>query len=99
MTRTPTADASEAAIFSRLWDGGGGGLTPELARHVLGLEFAPADVARMRDLAARHRDGRASAAELEELDNYVRVGDLLAVLRSRARRRLGVKPGRRPADG
>lgn len=91
------AEASEAAIFGRVW--ADADMTPELARHVLGLGFGPGDVARMRDLAARNRDGRATAAEVEELDNYVRVGDLLAVLQSKARRRLGVKPGRRPADG
>lgn len=98
MTETPTAviDATEAAIFARLW--GGADLTPELARHVLGLTFGPDDLARMRELAARNRDGRASAAELDELDSYVRVGDLLAILQSKARRRLGVKPSR-AADG
>lgn len=96
-TTTAVADASEAAIFARVW--ADADLTPELARHVLGLTFGPADLARMHDLAARNRDGRASAAEVDELDRYVRVGDLLAVLRSKARRRLGVKPGRRPADG
>ena len=101
MTESPAAvaDASEAAIFARLWDAEHAALTPDLARHVLGLAFGPPDVARMRDLAARHRDGLASAAELEELDNYVRVGDLLAVLQSKARRRLGVKPPARPAHG
>lgn len=97
MTPTAVADASEAAIFARVWDRTDR-MTPELARHVLGLTFAPADLARMHDLAARNRDGRATPAERDELDNYVRVGDMLAVLRSKARRRLGVKPTR-PADG
>ncbi len=53
MAETPTAvvDASEAAIFGRVW-GDPDALTPELARHVLGLGFGPADRARMHDLAA-----------------------------------------------
>jgi hypothetical protein len=82
---------SEAAIFARLWDGGAS-LTPELARHVLGLKFIPADEARVRELIDRNREGKISATELDELDNYVRVGDLLALLQSKARQRLKQTP-------
>lgn len=76
---------SEAAIFARLWEGATGRLTPTLARHVLKLRFDDTDVVRMKELAARNRAGELVADELEELDNFIRVGDLLATLQSKAR--------------
>jgi hypothetical protein len=94
-TPNPT---SEAAIFGRLWDAADR-LTPALARHVLTLGFADSDKARMRDLAERNSGGGLSAGELEELDNYVRVGDLLAILQSKARVRLKRRPGGRNGPG
>ncbi len=90
---------SEAAIFARVWDRTDAGLTPALARHVLRLGFAEADVARMRELAEKNRDGRLTAAEREELDNFVRVGDLLAVLQSKARKLLKRTPSARNGHG
>jgi hypothetical protein len=86
-------ETSEAAIFARLWEPGENGLSPELARHLLRLRFAERDRARMHELAAGNREGRLSADEQEELDNYVRVGDLLAILQSKARKILKQSPG------
>jgi len=74
-----------AAIFARLWEGEQG-LTVPVARHVLKLGFGDADKARMRELAGRNGRGELSDEEREELDNFVKVGDLLAVLQSRARK-------------
>ena len=79
--------SSEAAIFARIWDAAGGGLTPELARHVLRLGFSEQDKARMHELAVKNQEGRISE-ELQELDNYIKVGDLLAIMQSKARVRL-----------
>jgi hypothetical protein len=76
---------SEAAIFARLWEGSTGRLTAPLARHVLKLRFDETDVARMKELAARNRAGGLAADALEALDNFNRVGDLLATLQSKAR--------------
>lgn len=91
---TPTLDAD---IFLRLWDGPQ--LTRPLARHLLKLSFPAADEQRMRDLADKNREGEITPAELAELDQYVRVGTLLSILQSRARKLLRVpvrsKNGRR----
>jgi hypothetical protein len=99
MSRTPTngRPSSEAAIFARVWESGADGFSPEIARHVLGLEFCPADKARMHELAEKNQEGRISAGELEELDHYVKVADLLALLQSRARKVL--KPTRTRRHG
>jgi hypothetical protein len=79
---------SEAAIFGRVWDTGNGALSPELARYILALRFPETDLARMHELAASNREGRLAAAERDELDSYIKVGDLLAILQSKARQRL-----------
>jgi hypothetical protein len=78
---------SEAAIFARLWDAKSG-LTPQLARHVLKLAFSEADIARMHELAEKNREGQLTPTEREELDSFVKVGDLLAILQSKARKLL-----------
>ena len=83
-----TTPTTEAAIFARPWDAGDGSFTPDLARHIFGMKFGPADVDRMHELAARNRDGRITAAELGEFDHYLRVADLLGILQSKARMRL-----------
>ena len=87
-TVIPRSKTSEAAIFSRVWADEGQPLSATLARHVLKLRFSADDAARMHELAEKNRQGKLSADEAEELDNFIRVGDLLAILQSKARRSL-----------
>ena len=82
------SQTSEAAIFSRVWADEGHPLSVTVARHVLKLRFSAMDEARMHELAAKHQAGELSSEEVDELDNFVRVGDLLAILQSKARQRL-----------
>ena len=82
------SETTEAAIFSRVWDDESKSLSPTVARHVLKLEFAAQDQARMRELAAKNQAGELTSDEADELDNFVKVGDLLALLQSKARQRL-----------
>lgn len=89
--KTPK-EMSQAAIFSRLWDAPGHGLTRQLARHVLKLAFADEDLQRMHELAAKNREGTLSERERGILDNYVVVGDLIAILQSKARKVLKQPP-------
>src|SRR4051812_36515020 len=91
-TRTPLADTD---ILLRLWERQK--LTPTLARHLLRLEFSPEEKARMHDLATRNQSGEISPSDLRELDSYVRVGTLLSILQSRARKLL--KKTARPVNG
>ncbi len=79
-----------AAIFGRLWEGRAP-LTVPLARHVLTLGFADTDVARMRELAEKNKSGALTPSEMAELDDFIRAGDLLAILQSKARMRLKQK--------
>ena len=79
---------SEIAIFGRLIKADKGDLSRELAQYILTFGFDEDDQARMRDLAERNQEGSLSSEEREELQNYVKVGRLLALLHSKARRSL-----------
>jgi hypothetical protein len=66
-----------------------------MARYVLNLGFSDRDKARMHDLAVRNQADALSPAEKEELFAYAKAGSLLSILKSRARRALKIKPGKR----
>jgi len=80
-----TNGTAGAAIFSRIFESSREGSSPELARYILELGFSTEDRSRMRELAAKNRRGDISHQELEELDNYITAGDILAIWQSKAR--------------
>jgi hypothetical protein len=86
MTSTKPPATLDTEIFLRLWDREQ--LTRPLARHLLKLSFPPEDEDRMRELAEKNREGAITPAELAVLDEYVRVGTVLSILQSRARKLL-----------
>src|SRR4249920_2670633 len=87
-TRIAPIETSEAAIFGRLFDGRNGSLSRTVARRILEISFTDTDQDRMEELAQRNQHGLITVLELEELRNYVKVGDLLAILHSKARQAL-----------
>jgi hypothetical protein len=90
------ATASDVAILGRVIEPDMPTLAPEVARALLTLDFNPADKARMRQLSAKAREGTLTSDERAEVDNYERVGHLLNIMQSKARRSL---KRRRPANG
>lgn len=78
----------EAAIWARVVTPEKDGLSPEAARSLLERRFSDSDQARINDLAARNAEGLLSPAEREELEGYVKVGDVLSLLHLKARRSL-----------
>jgi hypothetical protein len=70
-------------------------LSKQMARHILDLGFSDRDKARMHDLVVRNQDDALSPTEKQELSAYGKAGDLLSVLKSKARRTLREKPKRR----
>jgi hypothetical protein len=60
--------------------------TPTAARALLKLQFSPDDVRRMHELSAKARAGALGEGEREEIDTFDRLGCLLDILHSRARR-------------
>lgn len=81
-------NSAEAAILSRMLKPERDDLSPEAARSFLKLEFDPEDLSRMHELALRAQAGGLTAAEESELESYRRIGRLLEVMRSKARRSL-----------
>lgn len=76
---------SEAAIFGRLLDAAKEDLTPDLARHILNINFCDSDRARVHDLVVKNQDGELTPDEQAELDNFNHIGDLLSLWHSKAR--------------
>lgn len=89
------AHTSETAILGRLIEKEKGDLAPPLARYLLTLDFGPRDKARMHELAVGNQAARLTAEEQDELQNYVKVGHMLAALQSKARKSL--KKEKRPS--
>jgi hypothetical protein len=79
---------TSTAILNRLIDPATGDLSPQAARSILRLDFPDSDHARMAELSAQAQTGALTTDEREELNEYLRVADLLAVLQSKARRSL-----------
>jgi hypothetical protein len=75
----------EADIFSRVIDPANPSLTPQAAEGILLLGYSEADHTRMAELAERSNRGELSDDERREFEGYVFVGDLLAILKSKAR--------------
>ena len=63
-------------------------LSPATAHKLLEFQFGASHRRRVNLLSRRAQAATLSPAEQEELDEYIRVGTLLSVLQSRARRAL-----------
>jgi hypothetical protein len=79
---------SEVAIFGRLIEPEESNLAPEVARYLLTLTFRQTDRDRMNELAEKAREGHLTKEEDQELNSYIHVGNLLAILQSKARKSL-----------
>ncbi len=91
-TSTTCSGESEIAILARVLANGSDRLPEELARYILDLDFSNADKARMHDLVVRNQEDALTTAEKEQLTAFGKAGDMLAILKSKARRSLGIKP-------
>lgn len=82
------APTSEADILARIVDPDRANLPHDFANSILGYEFRQEDRDRMDLLAEKARQGTLSPDEQIEIDRYERVGNFLALLKSKARRSL-----------
>jgi hypothetical protein len=76
--------ASDTTILERVIKPERAGLSPELARHLLALDFPPADHARYQELSAKASKGTLSDAERAELEEYLDVNDFLTIIKAQA---------------
>ena len=82
---------SEAAILARLISAQETIAAPEVAQYLLSFAFQPSDIERMNELAERSQAGTLTESEREELEGYVHVSNLLAVMQSKARQFMKTK--------
>ena len=83
-----TATPNELTILRRVVEPGQPFLSTEAAQAIVRLDFGAADRDRVNELAARNREGQLTDDEDEELPCYIRVGQILGILQSKARRTL-----------
>ena len=79
---------NESAILSRLVGPDPATMTPEAAQAILTIGFSQADKDRMQALSAKARAGALTVQEEGEVESYSRVGSLISILKSKARRSL-----------
>lgn len=79
---------SEAAILARLIQVGKEELSRGAAEYLLSIRFGEHDVARMNELSELARQGKLTCQEQAELDSYIHVSNLLAIMQSKGRRAL-----------
>jgi hypothetical protein len=79
---------TEAAILARVIEADETEITVDVARYLLSMQLPDADRDRVDELSAKARSGSLTDAEEAELGSYLRIGSLLGVMQSRARRLL-----------
>lgn len=89
--------SSEGAIFSRVLEPEQGTLPVAAAKALLAFGFSKADQDRMRELAAKAREGTLSPDEQAETNNYERVGHIISLMKSKANRSLKRRSASRKA--
>ena len=80
---------TEAAILARIIiQSDETELSPEAARYLLSMKLPSSDEDQVNELSAKARASSLTEADTQELDSYVHIGSLLAVMQSKARRLL-----------
>ena len=95
-TRTTKPGPPGTAVLEQLAELGVESISPATARKLLEFRFAAAHHARVKALSRKAQLGTLSPAERQELEEYIRVGTLLSILQSRARRVLKNNAGPTP---
>ena len=90
-TATHQASENEVTILARFLGDGNGQLPKDVVRYILDLTISERDKARMHDLAVRNQDDALTPAEKEEMHAFGNAATLLSILKSKARRTLGIK--------
>jgi hypothetical protein len=86
MNSQVTNPNTEAAILARLIQTEQQELPRGAAEYLLSIRFGDRDTARMNELSELPRQGNLTNDEQAELDSYIHVGNLLAVMQSKGRR-------------
>jgi hypothetical protein len=85
---SPMQALAKQRFFGRVLEPEEATLDVAAARAILELDFKQPDKDRMRALLAKAKKGTLTAKEKVEIDNYERVGHMLSLMKSKARRSL-----------
>jgi hypothetical protein len=85
-----TLESSEAAIPDRVLRPDDGDWPRAAAEAILTAGFSESDRDRMVELLEKAKSGNILATKAEALENYRHVGRLLELMKSKARRSLGI---------
>jgi hypothetical protein len=96
MSSQPLSPNREANIWARLMQAQRDDPSQEVARYLLSIGFGERDRDRMQQLADRSESGTLTDDERAEFDSYLHVGNLLAVIQSKARVTLRQDPPNEP---
>jgi hypothetical protein len=77
---------TEAAILARLIQIGQDEIPPGVAEYLLFIRFSDHDTARMNELSELAREGTLAGPDQAELDSYIHVANLLAVMQAKGQR-------------
>jgi hypothetical protein len=83
--------AADVTILARFLSNGDEPLPKNLARYILDITISEQDKTRMHELAVRNQDDDLMPEEKEQMYAFGRAATLLSILKSKARRALGVK--------
>ena len=92
---------TDSDIWDRILKFSWSELDPHSARAVLKMRLMESDQKRIERLSRQGREGKLSASERAELDSYVHVARVLAMMHSTARKFLkdeGAAPSRQKAS-
>ena len=81
----PDGGSSDAEIFSRVVSPDRPDLTEDVAKTFLTFSFTNEDRARMSELAEKARQGTLSPQEVRLIDSYIRMGNLVSLIKAKAR--------------
>src|SRR5436305_5055190 len=84
----PMSQTQETSVLDRMLDPLSRCLDAESARRVLELGVDPVVQARVKILAERANEGLLTPEERAEYEAYINADDFIAILKSKARRRL-----------
>jgi hypothetical protein len=76
------------AMLEQIADLDAKSISADTARHLLTLSISRSHQLQVDALSRKAREGSLTPAEQAELDEFIRVADLLAILQSRARQAL-----------
>ncbi len=99
MASVSTFSESEAVVLGRLIGPERENLPVATARALLKLDFEPRDHERMQELSLKAKEGKLTAKERAEVEAYGRVGCLLDMMHSLARRSLKRQGGGAKSHG